>query len=170
MQQQNLTCKSIQEQVLPEDLWLKECAEFEELQKIKSVDAFDGFMICFKLRKWNALRFCDKTGLSRTMFSRIKKKTYKEEQYPSLQSVVAICVALQIPFEFSMVLLNHCGYSLTGSKRDCCYKFILTHYEMFDIDKANEFLVKEKFDPISDKDIHENKFFALRKNKMPKSA
>lgn len=170
MQQQNLTCKSIQEQVLPEDLWLKECAEFEELQKIKSVDAFDGFMICFKLRKWNATRFCENTGLSQTIFSKIKNKSYKDGEFPSLQSIIAICVGLNIPVDYSVELLNLCGYSLTASKRDRCYKYILTHYEMFDIDKANEFLVKEKFDPISDKDIHENKFFALRKNKMPKSA
>ena len=166
----NLTYKSTQEQILPEDLWLRECAEFNELQKIKIVDAFDAFMICFKLRKWNALRFGNETGLSRTIFSKIKKKSYGEGKFPSLQSVVAICVALQMPFEFSVELLNHCGYSLSDIKRDRCYNFILAHYERFDIDSANEFLVKQGLEPVSDKDIHKNKNFAMRKNKMAKLA
>ena len=165
MQQKETTHKLDQEQAL-QDLWLKECIEFEELQKIKSVDVFEGFMICFKLRKWNATRFCENTGLSQTIFSKINKKTYKNGQFPSLQSVIAICVALQISLDFSIFLLNHCGYSLTGSKRDRCYKYILTRYEQFDIDKANRFLIENGFEPISDKDIHENKFFAMRKNKM----
>ena len=62
MQQKETTHKPDQEQAL-QDLWLKECAEAEELQKIRGTDAFDAFMICFKLRKWNAVRFCEITGL-----------------------------------------------------------------------------------------------------------
>ena len=165
----NSTQHPKQEQDLLLDLWLKECAEFEELQKIKSTDAFNGFMICFKLRKWNASRFCDKTGLSGTMFSKIKKKSYGVGKFPSLQSVVAICVALQIPFDISMALLNHCGYSLSNTQRDRCYHFILTHYESFDIDRTNIFLMEQGFEPISDKDIHKNNISQHEKMKPPKS-
>lgn len=169
MQQKETTHKPDQEQAL-QDLWLRECAETEELQKISGADAFDAFTICFKLRKWNAVRFCEITGLSQTIFSKIKNKSYKDDAFPSLQSVVAICVGLQTPLDFSIEILNHCGYSLTNSKRDRCYKFILTHYERFDIDKANEFLIKNGFDAISDRDIYKNKNFALQKNMLSKSA
>ena len=56
MQQKETTHKPDQEQAL-QDLWLKECAEAEELQKIRGTDAFDAFMICFKLRKRTAFHF-----------------------------------------------------------------------------------------------------------------
>ena len=168
MQQKETTHKPDQEQAL-QDLWLKECAEAEELQKIRGTDAFNAFMICFKLRKWNAVRFGEITGLSQTIFSKIKNKSYKDDAFPSLQSVVAICVGLQIPLDFSIEILNHCGYSLTNSKRDRCYKFILTHYERFDIDEANAFLIKKGFEAISDRYIYKNKIFAPRKNDLLKS-
>ena len=73
MQTLNSTISSNKEQEPLQALWLKECAEAEELQKIRGTDAFDAFMICFKLRKWNAVRFCEITGLSQTIFSKIKK-------------------------------------------------------------------------------------------------
>lgn len=165
----NLTHEINHEQGNRHALWLKECAEFEELQKIKSADALECFMICFNLRKWNTLQFCDKTGLSQTIFSKIKNRAYKEGKFPSLQSIVAICVGLQIPLDYSVELINHCGYALTSTKRDRCYKYILTHYDSFDIDKANEFLMKENFEPISDKDIYK-KNFASRKIELQKSA
>ena len=170
MQQKNLTHKTSPEQSDTQALWLKECAEFKELQKIKSVDVFEAFTICFKLRKWNSSRFCENTGLSQTIFSKIKNKSYKEGEYPSLQSIIAICLGLQIPLDYSIEILNHCGYALTNTKKDRCYKYILTHYEAFNIDQANEFLIKENFQPISDKDIYKNKIFASRKINLPKSA
>ena len=169
MQTLNSTISSNKEQEPLQALWLKECAEAEELQKIRCTDAFDAFTICFKLRKWNAVRFCEITGLSQTIFSKIKNKSYKEGTFPSLQSVVAICVGLQIPLSYSIEILNHCGYSITNSKRDRCYKFILTHYEQFDIDEANEFLIKNGFDAISDRDIYKNRNFALQQIELPKS-
>ena len=106
MQQKNLTHKTSPEQSDTQALWLKECAEFKELQKIKSVDVFEAFTICFKLRKWNSSRFCENTGLSQTIFSKIKNKSYKEGEYPSLQSIIAICLGLQIPLDYSIEILN----------------------------------------------------------------
>ena len=49
-----------------------------------------------------------------------------------------------------------CGHSLTDSKQDCGYAFILSHYEMFKtVEDANQFLVDKGFSPIINKDNQE---------------
>jgi len=151
----NSTHKPDQEQAL-QDLWLKECDEFEQLKNIQAGSLSDAFALCFKLRKWNSERFMKATGLGDAFFSRIGTGKYDDKMRPSLASVVAICIGLHIPFKFSNILIMRCGHSLTDSKQDCCYAFILSHYEMFKtVEDANQFLVDKGFSPIINKDNQE---------------
>lgn len=154
MQQKNSTHKTNQEQSDTQALWLKECAEFEKFPYKQYSDFLSAFWAYFKLRKWNPQKFADKTGLSEKIYSLFKNHKYKEGKHPALDSVIAICVGLHIPIYCSLELINLCGYTLTTSKLDRCYYFILTHYETFNIDQANEFLVANHFSPISDKAIY----------------
>lgn len=176
----NSTHKPDQEQAL-QDLWLKECAEFEELPYKQHSDFQSAFWAYFKIRKWNPKKFADKTGLSEKIYSLFKNHKYKEGNRPALDSVIAICIGLHIPICCSLELINLCGYALIPSKLDRCYYFILSRYELFDIDKANNFLIENNLQPVSDKYIYKksfsvsvnhqkNKIFAPRKNGLPKTA
>ena len=96
------------------------------------------------------------TGLGDAFFSRIGTGKYDDNMRPSLASIVAICIGLHIPFKFSNILITRCGHSLTDSKQDCCYAFILSHYEMFKtVEDANQFLEDNGFSPLINKKDHE---------------
>ncbi len=156
MQTLSSTISSNKEQEPLQSLWSKECADSEKLQSMPCDTFCNAAKFCFKLRKWNPLRFCENTGFKESFYTRIKENLYDERYQPSLSSVMAICVALHIPSQFSFKLIKLSGNSLRPSKLHNCYRFILNHYELFqNVDAVNIFLKANGFKSICDKDIYE---------------
>lgn len=156
----NSTQHPKQEQEPLQALWLKECDDSEKLQSMPCDTFCNAVKFCFKLRKWNPLRFCENTGFKESFYTRIKENLYDEKYQPTLSSVMAICVALHLPSQFSFKLVKLSGNALRASKLHNCYRFILNHYELFqNVDEVNVFLIAKGFKPICDKDIYENKNF-----------
>ena len=148
MKSADLTYKPQPEQDPLQDLWLKECAESDNLPYKQHSDFQSALWAYFQLRGWNSQKFSSKTGLSEKIYSLLRHHAYEEGKRPTLESVIAMCIGLQIPIYCSLELISLCGYALTNLKKDRCYWFILSHYELFDIDKVNEFLVRHKFRPL----------------------
>ena len=61
------------------------------------------------------------TGVSEKTISRICTSDY----HPSLETVIALCVGLDIDPYNSINLIHLAGYNLTNSKRDKAYRFII---------------------------------------------
>lgn len=137
-----------------QDLWLKECADSKVLSSIQKLDFKDKIRAIFQMKKLNSCRFQEKTELSPTIFTKINSDKYYRYK-PSLESIVAICVGLDIPYLSSMQLLKAGNYCLDDY--DPChqmYMFILRNNYRFDIDRANRFLIQNHFEPISGKDMY----------------
>ena len=149
MQLKKTTYELDHEQVL-QDLWLKECADLEELSCTQKMDFKDRLRAIIRTKKWNSSRFQEKTELSATIFTKINSDKYYRYR-PSLQSMLAICIGLNTPYLYSMQLLNAGNYCLDDSN-PChqIYMFILR----FDIDGANRFLIQNHFEPISGKGMY----------------
>ena len=145
--------KPDQEQAL-QDLWLKECADLKNLSCTQKLDFKDRLQELFQIKKWNSSRFQEKTELSPTIFTKIKSDMYCRYK-PSLESIIAICIGLDIPYLSSMQLLKAGNYCLDDY--DPChqmYMFILRNNYRFDIDIANRFLIQNHFEPINGKDMY----------------
>lgn len=137
-----------------QDLWLKECADLKNLSCTQKLDFKDRLQELFQIKKWNSSRFQEKTELSPTIFTKIKSDKYYRYK-PSLESIIAICIGLDIPYLSSMQLLKAGNYYLDDY--DPChqmYMFILRNNYRFDIDRANRFLIQNHFEPISGKDMY----------------
>lgn len=154
MQPKETTYKPDQEQDSLQDLWLKECDDFKEFSCIQKLDFKDELRTIIQSKKWNSSRFQEKTELSPTIFTKINSDKYYRYK-PSLESMIAICIGLKTSYLCSMQLLNAGNYFLDNS--DPChqiYMFILRNNHLFDIDGANRFLIQNRFEPISGKDMY----------------
>lgn len=128
-----------------------------------SNESFSCFIQKFiKMRKMNAQKFCNRTGLSPQIFTRLKDDKY----LPSLSSIVAICVALDISYESAERLIRIAGYAFTNSIEHSCYKIILMHSMQISVDDANEFLVAQGLKPISDRDLYSKKINSSSRNEI----
>ena len=153
MQQKESTHKPDQEQAL-QDLWLKECADFEKLSYTQKMTLRERLRAIFQAKKMNSSRFQEKTELSPTIFTKIKSDKYSRYK-PSLDSIIAICIGLDLPYLCSMQLLRAGNYCLDDSE-PChqIYMFILRNNQHFDIDGANRFLIQNHSKPISGKNMY----------------
>lgn len=100
-----------------------------------------------KAKKMNSQKFCNQTGLSPQIFTRIKNNDYK----PSMPTIVAICIGLRVSFECSENLLKSAGFLLTESQEHSCYKILLQNTTEITMEDANNFLVQQGFKAISDR-------------------
>lgn len=134
-------------------LFIKERSDFKTFQYQPDFNAKQNLQKFIKIRKWNASRFKEKTGLTGTIFTKIQKNRY-DDWRPSLPTIVAICIGLQIPYCCSEALLQGFGLCLTSAKEDVHFRFLLTHYEKFGIDSANEFLKSQGQDAVANKELY----------------
>jgi len=90
-------------------------------------------------RHWYASTFKEKTHLSDREYSRYMTE---RNTTPTLYTVLAICVGLDIDIQISDDLLASAGYKLNASKEHQAYHFALIHFRGR-IDECNIFLADE---------------------------
>lgn len=97
------------------------------------------------LMKWrnvNNQELSDLTNLGLEAISKIRNN--KTE--PTLESVIAICVALKLPPVLSRYLIGLTGRSLrTSNKKEMLYEIILSSTASWTVSKCNDLLVKHNY-------------------------
>ncbi len=100
----------------------------------------------------------DKDGKKYTVESlaeaaRLEAKTIQrmrnDPTYPkSIESVIAVCIAMHLPPEYSKKLIEKAGFALRMTDNDAhiLYGFFLNHYYMYTVDECNEILKSKGFD------------------------
>lgn len=85
----------------------------------------------------------ERTGISSNTIKEIE--TNKKRGY-SLETVVALCVGMNLPPDFSFELLRKAGYDIENSSNqlNCLYKFILRNLYNKKIEEVNLFLQTNK--------------------------
>lgn len=142
--------------------------DFESFHEIKShPKKFENyynkvFIICenlpYDFRK--KLRyFRESMGLTRENLeekSYISSQTIKEietntKRGCSLETIVALCIGMNLPPEFSFDLIKMSGFNIENydNKKSCLYCYILRNLYDCEIDSINEFLQVNNFNPLS---------------------
>lgn len=96
-------------------------------------------------KQYNKLVFAEKTGLSIRTYNRIMKNDLSN---PTLQTVMAICIGLQLRPELSERLLEKAGFRLNTSFLHLAYRKLLTTYIGHSIEACNELLVALGLPPL----------------------
>lgn len=85
--------------------------------------------------------------------ARLESKTVQrmrnDPTYPkNIESVVAVCIAMQLPPECSKKLMEYSGLSLRCADNEAhiLYEFFLTHFYMNTVDECNEMLTAKGYD------------------------
>jgi len=85
----------------------------------------------------NRAAFSRLTGLSEQTYDRIVRH---KVEHPCLDTVMMICVGLDLGFAYGEVLFNKAGYRLGGTKAQHAYRKILLSFEGISIHECNEIL------------------------------
>jgi len=100
----------------------KENASFIFGDNFPPTDDFNTLMACFiEKSKLTHASLSEITGISEKTIGRICSSNY----HPSLETVIALCVGLNIDPYNSTHLIRLAGYNLTNSRRDRAYRFII---------------------------------------------
>lgn len=125
----------------------------EELERVKTIFAneFNEYRVVGKTfpeiafpimrhKKWNAEIFKRETYLDDATFSRIKNG---EEKGWSFQTIMSICVGLNVNFTTAQMMLESAGHTFGSSREQRAYAFILEHMRGRGIEECNAFLLSE---------------------------
>ncbi|MDR2671889.1 MAG: hypothetical protein LBC35_01035 [Coriobacteriales bacterium] len=99
-----------------------------------------------KRKGYNRKVFVEKTQLSIKTYERIMNN---EIPAPALETVIAICIGLQLSFEHSLRLLEAAGYRLTSSPLHMAYRKLLSTHIGHSIKACNEILVALGLPPLN---------------------
>lgn len=85
----------------------------------------------------------ERTGISSNT---IKEIETNENRGYSLETIIALCVGMNLPPDFSFELLRKSGFDIenSGNQLNCLYKFILRNLYNRKIEEVNSFLKKNK--------------------------
>jgi hypothetical protein len=115
--------------------------ELRQLEKIALDTAIlplcQRLMAFINFRKWNAVRFAYHTELDVSIYSRIKNGRLKK---PSLRTILAIYIGLQLNYPLVENLLRSVGLAFSNSEEDYAYRYVVLEMHGCNIDEANIFL------------------------------
>jgi len=100
-----------------------------------------------KRKGYNKKVFYEKTLLSGKTYDRIKSNKLANPN-PTLETVMAVCIGLELGITYGIQLLEAAGYKLSNSPLHCAYHQLLATCCGKDIFKCNEILMKLGFQPI----------------------
>ncbi|WP_459689522.1 hypothetical protein [Agathobaculum sp. TL06] len=90
-----------------------------------------------KAKGWNCAAFCDKTGLDKNIYYRLKKP---DERF-SLRILVTVCVAFGLDLEQSTAFLRAKGRALDPTDRiHFAYAYLISRHSGISIEDANQLL------------------------------
>lgn len=95
-------------------------------------------MALTRKRGYNKATFCEKTLLSEKTYDRIVRNEIRG--LPRPETVMQICVGLNLGIEYGEPLFERAGYKLEGSEILLAYRIILLTCENIDIFECNEIL------------------------------
>ena len=109
-----------------------------------------GQLACFHIKRagWSKQVFYEKTLLSERTFERITADALKGPS-PRLETVMALCIGLELGLALGTSLLGSAGYTLTNSPLHCAYQHILASCCGKDILDCNEMLIRSGFGPLN---------------------
>ena len=90
-----------------------------------------------EMKKWNTTIFCDATGLNEMVYSRAKNN---DKSRPDVRTVISICAGLDLDIGMTNQLLGLAGHTLSNSREDQAYCFVITGYRGRSLNDRNEFL------------------------------
>lgn len=94
------------------------------------------------------------TGIARRTLERMVSSKYYEKGYKSSKdNVIAVAVALKLPFIYSFQLIHKAGYSLTETERDRFLIYLLTYKYDQGVSYCNEELKKYGFAALTNGEI-----------------
>ena len=85
----------------------------------------------------NKISFQVKTGLSGKTYERIKSGSLK---HPKLDTIMLICIGLDLGFDYGQSLFQKAGYTLSGSELQIAYRKILLSCRGLSIYQCNQIL------------------------------
>ena len=90
-----------------------------------------------EMKKWNTTIFCNATGLNEMVYSRAKNN---DKSRPDVRTVISICAGLDLDIGMTNQLLGLAGHTLSNSREDQAYSFVITGYKGRSLNDRNEFL------------------------------
>lgn len=108
----------------------KSFSEFTRTKNTFSVRAFE-FM---EAQEWTPLLFTKKTGLNERAYFRIKSG---ETNYPHIETVLSICIGLNLGSFDRFELLKLAGHGIAKNKREFAYQYIFDSYRINTVDDFN---------------------------------
>ncbi|MDR1669124.1 MAG: helix-turn-helix domain-containing protein [Oscillospiraceae bacterium] len=88
-----------------------------------------------KLKGWDARKFSERTKLEQNHYYRIKRG---ETENPDLETVLSICIGLQLPPKIRDELINLAGLSWKNTRRHFAYQHILNKADVKTVTDFNE--------------------------------
>ncbi|MEA5003847.1 MAG: hypothetical protein VB081_10145, partial [Christensenella sp.] len=79
----------------------------------------------------------------------VQRLRTNDDYIPTIESIVAICIALQLPPVLSDELINRSTCALGVSEKHLTYKFMLNSCYTKPIYECNDMLQKLGFDPLT---------------------
>lgn len=98
-----------------------------------------------KRKGYNKVVFIEKTLLSGKTYDRIKNN---ELNNPTLETVVAICIGLELSPTYSEEILRLAGYTLNNTPQQLAYKKLIHSYRGHSIYECNEVLEALRLSPL----------------------
>ena len=136
---------------------VKYCIRSEDM-KVDSIlddDINSALIRCIEANGISRYRFCKTAGISQTALSRYKKNLSK----PTLEIIVAACIALRTNVFQSLYLISIAGYNIFYSEDKKIYLLLimLSWYFGISVDEANEILIGMDMKPLVNKKTKKQK-------------
>lgn len=81
----------------------------------------------------------------------IKEIETNDKRGYSVETIIALCIGMKLPPEFSFELIKMSGYNIENNltKENCIYCFILRNFYNMPIDDINEFLKRNQINELT---------------------
>lgn len=104
-----------------------------------------------KVIDWSDMTEEDIAGYSEIDVRTIQRLRNDDEQNPSIETIIQICIAMQLPPQISRVLINKGGYQLRANNKDFMYGFLIDGCYLQSLDECNEMLIDQGIKPLGKK-------------------
>ena len=72
-----------------------------------------------------------------------------ENENPNIKTVVAMCIAMKLPPDLSMHLIETSGHRFKITEEDLVYKFLIRSCYTTPLEECNQYLINEGFEPLT---------------------
>lgn len=104
-----------------------------------------------KVIAWSDMTEEDIAGYCETDVRTIQRLRNDDDQNPTIETIIQLCLAMQLPPQISRVLVSKGGYQLRANNKDFMYGLLLDGCYLYSLEECNQMLIDQGIKPLGSK-------------------